>query len=46
MGCGSTLKDRMKGRKVLPDNVKPSHYKLTLRPNLETYRYTGSVYVE
>lgn len=34
------------GREVLPTNVKPLHYDLTLEPNLETFEYTGKVSIE
>ncbi|RUS14476.1 peptidase family M1-domain-containing protein, partial [Jimgerdemannia flammicorona] len=30
-------------RKVLPSNVKPLHYDLTLTPNLETFKFDGTV---
>jgi aminopeptidase 2 len=38
--------DVTKGREVLPTNVKPLHYRLTLEPNLETFEYTGTVEIE
>jgi aminopeptidase 2 len=41
-----TLQEKSEGRKVLPTNVKPIHYKLTLRPDLETCLYAGSVFIE
>ncbi|KAK0363073.1 Aminopeptidase 2 mitochondrial [Friedmanniomyces endolithicus] len=34
------------GREVLPKNVKPTHYDLTLEPNLETFKYNGTVTVD
>lgn len=34
------------GREVLPTNVKPLHYRLTLEPNLETFEYIGTVEIE
>jgi hypothetical protein len=38
--------DISKGREVLPKNVKPLHYHLTLEPNLETFEYDGEVVIE
>lgn len=38
--------DVSKGREVLPKNVKPIHYNLTLEPNLETFEYQGEVVIE
>ena len=38
--------DVSKGREVLPKNVKPIHYDLTLEPNLETFEYEGKVVIE
>ncbi len=38
--------DVTKGREVLPANVKPKHYDLTLEPNLETFDYEGTVHIE
>lgn len=35
-----------KGREVLPANVKPSHYDLVLEPDLEAFKYTGSVTID
>ncbi|KAK8180195.1 peptidase family M1-domain-containing protein [Phyllosticta capitalensis] len=43
--AGSNL-DITKGREVLPKNVKPIHYDLTLEPNLETFEYEGKVVIE
>lgn len=34
------------GRDVLPANVKPTHYNLTLEPNLETFEFRGEVVIE
>lgn len=31
---------------VLPTNVKPIHYDLTLEPNLTTFDYEGTVTIE
>lgn len=44
-GSGSAI-DITSGREVLPTNVKPLHYHLTLEPNLETFEYTGKVVIE
>lgn len=38
--------DVSKGREVLPKNVKPTHYHLTLEPNLETFEFNGHVEIE
>lgn len=38
--------DISSGRQVLPKNVKPLHYNLTLEPNLETFKYDGIVEIE
>lgn len=38
--------DISKGREVLPKNVKPLHYNLTLEPNFETFKYEGTVEVD
>ena len=38
--------DVSKGRVVLPKNVKPLVYDLTLEPNFETFKYTGTVSIE
>ncbi|KAK3094275.1 Aminopeptidase 2 mitochondrial, partial [Teratosphaeriaceae sp. CCFEE 6253] len=38
--------DVSKGREVLPKNVKPTHYNLTLEPNLETFKYNGTVTID
>ncbi|KAE8394749.1 Aminopeptidase 2 mitochondrial [Aspergillus alliaceus] len=34
------------GREVLPTNVKPVHYDLTLEPNFESFTYEGTVVVD
>ena len=34
------------GREVLPTNVKPVHYDLTLEPDFEKFTYDGSVVIE
>jgi aminopeptidase 2 len=33
-------------REVLPTNVKPMHYDLTLEPNFEDFTYEGKVVIE
>lgn len=40
---GST---NVQGREVLPTNVKPLHYDLTLEPNFEKFTYDGTVVIE
>lgn len=35
-----------KNREVLPTNVKPLHYNLTLEPNFENFSYEGTVIIE
>jgi len=42
----SSAMDISKGREVLPTNVKPLHYDLTLEPNFETFKYSGKVTIE
>ena len=34
------------GREVLPTNVKPLHYALTLEPDFEKFSYEGTVVIE
>lgn len=38
--------DVTKGREVLPTNVKPLHYNLTLEPNFDKFSYEGTVIIE
>ena len=38
--------DISKGREVLPKNVKPLHYDLSLEPNFETFKYDGHVTID
>jgi len=33
-------------REVLPRNVKPLHYDLTLEPDFEKFTYNGTVVIE
>ncbi|OQD81257.1 hypothetical protein PENANT_c028G06029 [Penicillium antarcticum] len=40
---GST---NVQGREVLPTNVKPVHYDLTLEPNFEKFTYEGTVSID
>lgn len=34
------------GREVLPDDFKPTHYDLTLEPDLQRFSYTGTIRIE
>lgn len=43
---GNASIDITKGREVLPANVKPLHYDLTLEPDFEKFTYEGSVTIE
>ncbi|GAB1217786.1 hypothetical protein ATERTT37_007027 [Aspergillus terreus] len=43
MSSGST---NVHGREVLPTNVKPVHYDLTLEPNFESFTYNGTVVID
>ena len=38
--------DVSKGREILPANVKPIHYHVTLEPNLDSFEYDGEVVIE
>jgi aminopeptidase 2 len=38
--------DIAKGREVLPKNVKPVHYDLTLEPDFEKFTYEGTVSID
>ncbi|KAK3081572.1 hypothetical protein LTS18_005317, partial [Coniosporium uncinatum] len=38
--------DASKGREVLPKNVTPIHYHLTLEPNFETFEFEGEVVID
>lgn len=42
---GSSM-DVSGGREVLPTNVKPTHYDLTLEPDLEKFTFSGRVIIE
>lgn len=43
---GNASIDITKGREVLPANVKPLHYDLTLEPDFEKFTYDGTVTIE
>lgn len=45
-GTAESDMDISKGRQLLPKNVKPLHYNLTLEPNLEAFKYDGTVEIE
>jgi len=42
---GSVI-DITAGREILPANVKPQNYHLTLEPDLETFTFEGTVVIE
>ena len=42
-GGGPSNTNTCQDREVLPDNVKPTHYNVTVTPNLETFTFTGYV---
>ncbi|KAF7536775.1 hypothetical protein G7Z17_g12983 [Cylindrodendrum hubeiense] len=44
--AASASHDITHGRQVLPKNVKPHHYDLTLEPNFETFKYEGTVVID
>ena len=46
MGGGGGSAASAKGREVLPKNVVPRHYDLTLEPNWSDFTYQGSVGIE
>jgi len=43
---GNASIDITKGRQVLPANVKPLHYDLTLEPDFRHFTYQGTVTIE
>jgi len=43
---GHSSIDITKGREVLPTNVKPMHYDLTLEPDFDKFTYNGTVVIE
>lgn len=44
--AGAANVDVSQGREVLPANVKPLHYHLTLEPNLSSFEYDGKVVID
>ena len=42
----NTAMNASQGREVLPTNVKPVHYDLTLEPNFKDFTYEGIVAIE
>lgn len=38
--------DITQAREILPANVKPLHYNLTLEPDFEKFTYEGEVVIE
>lgn len=38
--------DVTRGRVLLPNNVKPLHYDLTLEPDFKNFTYEGTVVIE
>ncbi|KAJ5202156.1 uncharacterized protein N7498_006819 [Penicillium cinerascens] len=38
--------DNIDGREILPTNVKPLHYNLTLEPNFDNFTYDGTVVID
>ncbi|KAL6409753.1 aminopeptidase [Ilyonectria robusta] len=44
--AASASHDITHGRQVLPKNVKPHHYDLTLEPDFETFKYEGTVVID
>ncbi len=42
----SSAVDITQGREILPANVKPLHYDLTLEPNFSDFTYEGTVVIE
>ncbi|KAL8747884.1 MAG: hypothetical protein Q9190_000270 [Brigantiaea leucoxantha] len=45
-GTSGVAMDVSRGREVLPTNVKPLHYDLTLEPNFENFSYEGTVKID
>ncbi|CUM67615.1 uncharacterized protein PRCAT00005315001 [Priceomyces carsonii] len=41
-----SLNDASQDREVLPSNIKPLHYKLTLEPNFDTFKFDGQVAID
>lgn len=38
--------DVTKGRQILPADVVPKHYNITLEPNFETFKFKGTVVID
>ncbi|EZF25689.1 hypothetical protein H112_02004 [Trichophyton rubrum D6] len=45
-GAAGSMPVAAQGREILPDNVKPLHYDLTLEPNFEDFSFQGSVQID
>ncbi|CAL5869496.1 uncharacterized protein PFLUO_LOCUS3726 [Penicillium psychrofluorescens] len=45
-GGVSRSADNIDGREILPTNVKPLHYNLTLEPNFDKFTYDGTVVID
>jgi aminopeptidase 2 len=45
-GAESGAMDMTKGRQILPANVVPRHYDLTLEPDFENLTYEGTVIID
>ena len=45
-GASGSVVDITAGREILPANVKPTHYRLTLEPNFEKFTFNGTVVIE
>ncbi|GMF62557.1 unnamed protein product [[Candida] boidinii] len=44
--CGSTVYVISTGRQILPTNVKPTHYNVTLEPLFDSFTFNGEVKIE
>ena len=45
-GGGEEAASSNPSREVLPTNVKPLHYNLTLEPDFKNFKYEGTVIIE
>ena len=45
-GAPGSVVDITAGREILPANVKPTHYRLTLEPDFEKFTFNGTVVIE
>jgi aminopeptidase 2 len=45
-GSDPTATNIKQPRQILPADVKPLHYHVTLEPNLKTFEYDGEVVIE